>query len=247
MGKEVIAHVHEYEISPRLLNQFLFWVLRSFASKILVVSNFLAKNPSLGGRECKVIYNSVKKELEQSDTFAVQVKKEFRVLMLASLRPYKGIFEFIELAKMLPEAKFDLILSDSEEEVTRWENEQDPPANLRILPVQQDVVPFYSSASLVVNLAHKDKWLETFGMTILEGMQFGLPAIVPSDGGVTELVHEGVNGFLVDYNELARIKTLIKRMQSDVNFWLDLSKNARMRAKLFTGEIFEKEIKQVLL
>jgi len=193
-----------------------------------------------------VIYNGVKKEFEEAASQKVTVRPEFRVLMLASLRPYKGIYEFLELARALPQLGFDLILSDSEEEVNRWKAQLDIPDNLSVLPVQEEVIPWYKKASLIVNLAHKDKWLETFGMTVLEGMQFGLPAIVPTEGGVTELVQDGKNGFLVDYSDLTQIKELIGRMHSDSVLWEKLSQNALNRAKLFSNDAFAKEMRLVL-
>lgn len=246
LGKKVTVHVHEFEISPRLLNDFLFRVVRAYADEIIVVSKFLSKNPSLFPRTPKVIYNCVKKEIEDQANTKVEVKVDFRVLMLASLRPYKGIYEFLELAKALPKIGFDLILSDSDEDVYRWIGSQIVPDNLVILPVQKDVIPFFQKASLVINLAHKEEWLETFGMTILEGMYFGLPAIVPTEGGVTELVKDGVNGFLVDYSDLGRMKMLIKKMQSNLPFWMELSQNALDQSKLFSNEIFSREITRLL-
>lgn len=246
LNKKVLVHIHEYEISPRLLNNFLFWNVRTFADELIVVSNFLAKNPSLFPRSSRVIYNCVKKEIEEQALFQVQVRGEFRILMLASLRPYKGIYDFLTLAREIPQAKFELILSESEEDVDRWKKWLDIPGNLAVLPVQEDVVPFYERASLVLNLAHKEEVLETFGMTILEGMYFGLPAIVPTEGGVTELVKDGVNGFQIDYSDLPSIKALIEKMKSDVPFWRNLSQNAINQSKHFSTENFRREIKQLL-
>lgn len=246
LGKKVIVHVHEFEISPRLLNDFLFWVVRTYADTIVVVSNFLAQNPSLSPRKLKVVYNCVKKEIEDQAFLKVVRREEFRVLMLASLRPYKGIYEFLELAKELPGVRFDLILSDSETDVDRWKSALEVPINATILPVQEDVIPFFEKASLVINLAHKEEWLETFGMTILEGMYFGLPGIVPTEGGVTELIQEEVNGFQIDYSDLPKVKALIEKMQSDSLFWTELSQNSSERAKSFSRGIFEKEIRLLL-
>jgi glycosyltransferase involved in cell wall biosynthesis len=246
LGKKVIAHVHEFEISPKVLNDFLFWVVRTYADTIVVVSNFLAKNPSLSPRNLKVVYNCVKKEIEDQAFVKVERREEFGVLMLASLRPYKGIYEFLELAKELPDVQFELILSDSEADVDRWTSTLDVPINTTILPVQEDVISFFKKASMVINLAHKEEWLETFGMTILEGMYFGLPAIVPTEGGVTELIQEGVNGYPIDYTDLPKMKALIEKMQSDSSFWVELSQNASLSAKSFSREIFEKEIRLLL-
>ena len=246
LGKKVIVHVHEFEISPRLLNNFLFWVVRSFADEIVVVSNFLAANESLSGRSPKVIYNCVKLEIENASKLPEIQRGEFNVVMLASLREYKGINEFRVLATRLPELAFDLILSDSDQEVLNWKSQFSIPSNLNIWPVQSSVIEWYSKASIVLNLAHPDKWLETFGMTILEGMYFGLPAIVPTKGGVTELVEDGVNGYLVDYTDLNRIEFLLKEISSSPVKWRDLSEGAKLKALVFSRENFSIQVTNLL-
>lgn len=246
LRKKVIVHVHEFEVSPRLLNNFLFWVVRSYSDEIVVVSNFLAKNTSLGGRNTKVIYNCVSPEIETASKKAMAGKSGFNVVMLASLREYKGINEFRILADRLPELGFDLILSDPEPEVSQWKFEYVIPGNLKIWPVQADVIQWYRQASMVLNLAHPDKWVETFGMTILEGMNFGLPAIVPTKGGITELVEDGINGYLIDYTELDRIEALLREISSSSPKWMDLSKQAKLKSKDFSRERFSGHISKLL-
>lgn len=246
LGKKVMVHVHENEISPRLLNGFLFWTVKTFADEIIVVSKYLSKNPSLAPRKSHVIYNCVNQEIEQNAGAASVPKGKFKVLMLASLRPYKGINEFLKLAIEMPQVGFDLILSDSLEDVNHWKSGRSVPENLTILPVQKNVIPWYKSASLVVNLTHKDECVETFGMTILEGMKFGLPAIVPTQGGVTELVLDGENGFQIDYFDLDEIKRMIGKMQTDSHFWQELSQQALVESKKFSREAFISKMTSLL-
>ena len=244
---KTLVHVHEYEVSPKILDKFLFWNIRNHADEVITVSHFLARNPSLQPKLSKVIPNAVALNFEKKarqNTFPDS--GIFRVLMLASLRPYKGINEFVRLANELPELSFVLILSDLQAEVREWENSQNLPPNLSIFPVQENVIPFYQSSSLLLNLAHPDKWLETFGMTVLEGMHFGIPAIVPTQGGVTELVQDGFNGFLVDYTELRKIGLLISQISSDKELWETLSKNSKEKAKNFSYETFKTRILRIL-
>ena len=48
--------------------------------------------------------------------------------------------------------------------------------------------------------------VETFGMTILEAMPYGIPAIVPNVGGPLELVQHGYNGYCVDVRNLEELR-----------------------------------------
>lgn len=246
LNKQVITHIHETEISPKLLSKFLFWVVRNFSSKVLVVSKFLQRNPNLKGVEAKVIYNCVTADFEAQAVKGRDEVKVFDVLMLASLRPYKGLNEFIHLAGLNVEQSFTLILSDSKKDVDDFLADKKLPDNLQVFPVQKEVVKFYKNASLVVNLAHTDKWVETFGMTVLEGMHYGLPAIVPNAGGITELVEEGVNGFQINYTDLEQISSKINLMDKDHSYWENLSRGALQRKSEFSRKTFESQILNLL-
>ncbi|MFN3998518.1 glycosyltransferase family 4 protein [Algoriphagus sp.] len=185
-------------------------------------------------------------EIEEQAGANDELKEEFKVLMLASLRPYKGVNEFLKLAEEMPQIGFDLILSDSKEDVDFWKLKSNIPENLTILSVQNNVIPWYKSASVVINLTHKDECLETFGMTILEGMKFGLPSIVPTAGGVTELVLDGQNGFQIDYYDLDEIKRVVEEMQTNFQFWQGLSQHALEHSRKFSRENFNEKMSQLL-
>lgn len=246
LGKRVITHVHEYEISPKLLSNFLFWVVRTFSSEVIVVSKFLESNPNLEGTNIKVIYNCVTSEFEMKSKGFVKPSQAFEVLMLASLRPYKGLSEFIELARRVPKVIFTLVLSDEKREVDQFLAKESLPSNIQIYPVTKDVHAFYSKASLIINLAHPDKWVETFGMTVLEGMYYELPAIVPTVGGITELVDPGVNGFQINYDELDLIAEEINKMVNQPEYWERLSKGAIQKRSDFSRDIFSTKIAKLL-
>lgn len=246
LGKKVVSHVHEYEISPKALSNFLFWVIRRFSTEVVLVSNFLKSNPKIHGTKSRVIYNCVTEDFEENVKRISDKKIGFKVLMLASLRPYKGILEFIELASKIPETQFELVLSDDVGEVAKFETENSVPENLKIFPVQRDVHIFYKSSSLIISLTHKDKWIETFGLTVLEGMYYGLPAIVPTFGGITELVDSGVNGFQIDYTRLDLIELKIRKMMDDKNYWERLSLAALSKKDGFSRKEFKSQILQLL-
>ena len=72
--------------------------------------------------------------------------------MLGSLKLYKSPLEFIELAKRLPQFVFVLVISDTKENIDIFIEKYkiNVYKNLTIYPRQNDVVPFYNQASLVL-------------------------------------------------------------------------------------------------
>ena len=103
--------------------------------------------------------------------------------------------------------------------------------NIKILSRQTDVSTFYNKASVVLNLSDKRQLVETFGLTALEAMSAGLPVIVPTEGGIAEMVEDGVNGSTVDVQELERIICLIKKTLNDKDHYMRMA-NESYRASL---------------
>ncbi|GAB6871334.1 glycosyltransferase [Bacteroides rodentium] len=85
---------------------------------------------------------------------------------------------------------------------------------------------FYNAASIVVCLTNPRLAVETFGLTTLEAMSGGLPVIVPTVGGIAEMVVDGINGYKTDVQELDIIQKQIRRMLDNKVLYHSLAKEA---------------------
>lgn len=245
MNKRVIYHVHETSMKPALLKTFLRWVANYTAATVIHVSKYLAENEHFTKPENKVVYNSLSAsfiETARTQQPAAVPGKNFTVLMLCSLKVYKGIDEFVSLAHRLPELQFELVLNAAAQEVNDYFSKSRLPKNLVIHAVQKNVHPFYRRASLLINLSHPDKWIETFGMTVLEGMYYRLPVIVPPVGGVAELAEDGVNGFLTDSRDIVKLAGQIRLLATQPARYGKMSRASYSKALLFTGPLFQQQI-----
>ena len=113
------------------------------------------------------------------------------------------------------------------------------PRNIVIYPKQRDVHPFYQEANLVLNLSKPTEWVETFGMTLLEAMHYGLPVIAPPIGGPTEVVQHGKNGYLIDSADLLSIISRIKELGSDLQLYHTFSEVSIRLADIFNKDRFK--------
>ena len=245
MGKKVIYHVHETSMKPPLLKKFLRFVANSTANGILHVSNYLAQKENFPGTKNKVLYNTLSHEfvLESQKYLREAIPKDsFRVLMLCSLKKYKGVDDFFMLAHQMPSVNFELVLNATEEEVSEYVSIAGKPANLEVHSSQKNVHPFYQKSSLVLNLSHPDQWIETFGMTALEAMYYKLPVIVPTVGGIAEIVENGYNGFHLDYRSLNEMQEKIEELVINKSLYNTLSENAFKYAQKFNESEYRENL-----
>lgn len=171
-----------------------------------------------------------------------------RVLMLGSLKRYKGTLEFVALAEKLSHFQFELVLNETQENIDLFWKEcgMTKPKNLTVYPRQNNVAFFYNRASIVLNLTDKRLAIETFGLTALEAMSAELPVIVPTVGGIAEMVEDGVNGYKLDVIALDDIAARITEILTDRSLYLRLSAGALSMASRYDSKKMVEEIGKII-
>lgn len=247
MNKKVIYHIHETSIKPALFKSFLFQIVQFTASDLIYVSEYLRRIESIEGKLSHTVYNALSEDfvLKASKVIRQNVGKR-NVLMLCSLKKYKGVDVFIQLARMLPAYTFTLVLNCKRAEIDEYLQDAVVSSNLIIHSAQKNVHPFFNDADVVLNLSLTNEWIETFGMTILEAMSYGIPVIVPPIGGITELVTDEFNGFKIDSKNVKEVSDQIERIFNNKSFYNYLSYNARKKARDFSNTNFMNGIIQAV-
>ena len=247
-GKKVIYHYHENAGAKSRAYRILAWFMQRLASRIICVSqyqrSFLKRKKGVS-----VVPNALPKEFVAALTpNPHEAFKRKRVLMLGSLKSYKGTKEFIEIADRLQQFSFEIVLNENQEKIDTYLKEEHitTPPNLTVYPRQNNVVTFYNNASLVLNLTDKRQAIETFGLTALEAMAAGLPVIVPTVGGIAEMVADGVNGYRIDVKDIEKIQERVENILTNVNLYITLSKNAHECSKKYSVRQMTGIIAQVL-
>lgn len=101
------------------------------------------------------------------------------------------------------------------------------------LPLRPDVEFYYAAADVYVSPSLED----SFGLPPLEAMACGLPVIVSSRAGVSELVTDGVDGLVLkDPKDVASLTTMITHLLSNPVLRVTLGENAAITARQHTWE-----------
>lgn len=252
-GRRVIYHLHEASVTPRVLRWFLVGIAERIADRAVYVSEFHRSALPLRGVASSVIPNALSDafmhEANSGGIRSSRVTCTFRVVMLASLREYKGVREYLLLAERFAGHEavcFELVANEDEDLVQCYFEGLRVSDNVTIHARTKDPCVHYRRASIVVNLSRPDLCQETFGLTLLEAMAFGIPVIAPPVGGPAELVRDGVQGFLIDSRDTDGLVDRVHRLLYDEELYGRMSVSARNRAAEFSHDYFRKEILELV-
>lgn len=246
-GNRIIYHVHETSMKPAILKYFLFGIIKRCATDVVYVSNYLVKKESIPTATMHILHNAIEDDfLAQANKSTMKNQGLNNILMVCSLKDYKGVNEFMLLAHKLPYHFFKLVLNAKQKDIDQFFKNTEIPVNVKLYETQSDVHPFYKWADLVVNLSQPESWIETFGLTILEGMAYGNPAIAPPVGGVTEIVTEGINGFLISSKNLNEIAYKIAVWSEGNDYFQTFQDEAKKAVTQFNEQAFISKSIQIL-
>lgn len=171
------------------------------------------------------------------------------VLSIGRLIPNKGfagvIDSFFVVKKKYPEAQL-LIVGDGPQ-LSLLQDQVDGRGiseSVRFLGrlTKDEMGAVISAADVfVLNTAH-----EGLSHQILEVMDLGVPIVTTRVGGNPELISDGENGLLVEYQDTAALTAATMRILNDHVATQNLTQSALVRSKQFAKEVVVKEIVTVL-
>ena len=110
-------------------------------------------------------------------------------------------------------------------------------ATVILAGAQENVVDYYCDASVAILTSR----LEGFGLVVTEAMECGLPVISFKTEGPSEIIQDGVNGYLIDrYNVEIFAEKLISILTNE-ELRREMSRNATYRAKDFSVDVIIRE------
>lgn len=201
---------------------------------LVPVSNWIEerlKESFLQNHKIRVIHNGI--DLDKFHPASEDVTKRLReeygledkkvILGVASTwTPMKGLLDFIELRKVLPESTLIVLLGLTEKQI------QDLPRGIIGLKRTEDfgeLLGFYSLSSVFCNPTYED----TFPTTNLEALACGTPVITYNTGGSPESI-DGDTGLVVEKGDISGLNNAIQIVLS--NNKEHYSKVCRKRAEV---------------
>ena len=227
-GIKLVWHVRDYVTTRAIAKLCIQW----FCSKPdVVVANSHSVSDDwqkvLPQAHCRVLYNTVdtrvyglctnRQRLPHSGNSS-QAAGHLFVGLVASFARWKGQLLFIDAIRLLQKTgncfgvSFFIVGGPiyttkssqySLQELEDYVNILGLNGTVHFMPHQNDMPAIYQAFDIVV---HASTEPEPFGRTIVEAMACGVPVVAAMDGGVLEIVQDGINGLGFkpgDVNDLA--------------------------------------------
>jgi UDP-glucose:(heptosyl)LPS alpha-1,3-glucosyltransferase len=147
----------------------------------------------------------------------------------------KGLRCLLEALARLPEADI-LLLVAGRDDLAPYKGGMERSVSaerVRFLPPRPDVEFYYAAADVYVGPSLED----AFALPPLEAMACGLPVIVSSQAGVSEVVTDGVDGLILrDPRDAEELAALIRRLYENPEERRRLGENASQTARQYTWD-----------
>lgn len=157
------------------------------------------------------------------------------ILMLGSLNDSYAIQHFLNIARKLPMIRFRLVLDEKTDSSTIFSGAGMVPPNCTVYGAQEDHLPFYQEAHLVLDLSSNSEDSTLSDRNILESMACARPVIVPDYAGRFSIVTDGKEGYHINPDQENRLLGAIRELCSDTKTYFRFAVAAREKALHFSA------------
>lgn len=174
------------------------------------------------------------------DYFHPQPKtdKLFRALFVGSVCPRKGVHYLLQAWKELQLSDSELLLVGSNGFPEGWlDRYKDVFRYIPSVP-HASLNEYYSSANVLVF----PSLVEGFGLVLLEAMACGIPVITTPNTAGSDILTDGVEGFIVPIRDVEALKEKLEWCYSHPQELASMGQAARRRAEQLTWELYRHKL-----
>ena len=248
-----ISHIHEIPTANKSYEIFIALFARYFSTKVIVVSNSVAKHwqPYLKKNQLIKVYNGIIFPLTKApNRIKRAIGQNITVTSIGRLIPGKGHKYFIEVAKELLRLNNQyqfLIVGDTfpgyesyEKELKTLVVENDLHQKIHFLGYRTDIEAILAKSDLVFHSSIAPDSLPT---VLFEAIKMRVPVVATELAGAVEILDNGNCGLLVPLNNAKKTAELINDYIKDKKLKMsNIEKAIEYTNQHFSPTQFEKNI-----
>ncbi len=216
-----------------------WWFDRWFAKSVDIFVSVSKANAKIiqkrYSREVEIVSNGVDTEKFRPDNnLKIEIKRNFSfdkkkvLLSVGRIVGWKGYQLVIKALNFLPEEYVYIIIGEGEYLPKLRALSQELGVGNRVFFLgkkkHSELPKYYLLGDIFLQPSIGE---EAFGITIIEAMATGLPVVGSRSGGIKELIKEGANGYLFDYEGKEHLSELIQKIKLAFERKEELGKKAR--------------------
>ena len=244
-GKPLVYHLHDI-LSPDHFSQTNRRLAVFMANRAkLVIANSQASRAAFieaGGNPAlvEVVYNGFEPELYEAEVDTDELRSSlgltgrFVVGHFSRLSPWKGQHILLEALQYCDQTVSAILVGDAlfgEQAYVQQLQQQVERLGLhdrvKFLGFRTDVIPLMKLCDVI---AHTSIAAEPFGRVIVEAMLCGKPTIAASAGAATELIEQGLTGWLTSPNDATELASAIERCRQSATETSKIAATAQQQA-----------------
>lgn len=224
----ITAHIHTdhgRQFPDKRRYMFAEWALSHFVDQIVAVSenlkNDISKYEKINPEKIKVVINGIDEEKFKKKVDKEKKMKEIGILNSSSpilgfvgrLSPEKGITYLIKAMKPLIKEFPNILLLIAGEgyllkDLRKESSELDTEHNIRFLGPRSDIHEILGILDIFVLPSLR----EGLPLVLLEAAAAALPIVVSDVGGVRQVVNDGINGLIVEPQDVNGLYSAIRQL-----------------------------------
>jgi glycosyltransferase involved in cell wall biosynthesis len=239
---EGIENKKYYILEGLVLKNFPNIITVSNLTKVLMIKNYKRKKPIY------VIYNGINIEKPKGFKELKVEDKEIRLVASGGMKAIKGIEDMVELVEFLNsqkgKIKVKLYIYGSYDDELYYEKIMNKIKGRNDIfyggTITKDkLYEEYSKAQFTLSLSK----LDSFNMSVLEGMAYGAPPILNHRVGAKEIIEHKEDGFIVDEKTLQNLYEFFEEIYINPEKYSIMVKKCYEKAEKYTWkEAFKKYI-----
>lgn len=230
---KLVWHIHEIIQNPKIVYKVTSYLIGKYSDKIVVVSEAVKKHlissKKVPIEKIQVIYNGVDNKIFNSNNETQYLRNELCmpenaliVGMIGRINALKGQNEFLDALEPLL-SQYDnlhaVLIGDvfrgeewRREEILSRINSNESSQRIHCLLYRNDCPNLHNLFDVFVLPSTKPDSLPT---VVLEAMATEKPVVGFAHGGITEMINDGENGYLIEVNNTQKMGEKIQELLND--------------------------------
>ncbi len=176
-------------------------------------------------KKTKIIENPFDSENIYTDN--ISENEDRFILYFGRISKEKGLFTLYDAMKNIPKIKLKIVGNGPDLQASLEYAKTNNISNIEFVGAKwgKELLPYIKQCDFVVV---PSEWYEPNPYVVLQSFSFSKPVVATNIGGLKDMIHNNINGLLVNYKDSIDLSAKINQLYNDKESILHFGKNAKV-------------------